>query len=291
MKNILVFNATGAQGNTIAQKLMQEGNQVIAPARSEEKVSQLKSQGVEGHLTDFSTSSLAPIIKKADQVVLQIPAAIAPNQMVEISENAMRAIQEAGYPKTVFVISSTIPKDTTGVSSVDARVKMKELAKKHLPKTPILSSTEYLENFSTAYREPILEHNIIPQTIPSDKAVNYLSWLDLAKYVSAALKSDKLEGKVYPIGGLEGLSGGDLSERLGKILDKKLMYVPVTYEQQEQALTPFMGAAVAKDYAEFYQWQDGDGAYLLNPDTSEIRNLLGVNLDSFETWAEQAFEG
>ncbi|MEO0902077.1 MAG: hypothetical protein AAFY00_08645 [Bacteroidota bacterium] len=57
----------------------------------------------------------------------------------------------------------------------------------------------------------------------------------------------------------------------------------------EGILTPIMGAEVAKDYAEFYHWQDTTGASLLNPNTDEIRSLLNVNLPSFEEWAEKAF--
>lgn len=290
MESIVLFNATGAQGGTIARALKKKGKNVIAPVRSKEKIQILEQQDVTGHHSDFSTASLIPIIKKADKVVLQIPAIIAPEQMVALCSNAVEAIMKAGYPKTVFVISSTIPMGVTGKSSVDARLKMKQIAEVKLPETPILSATEYLENFSTAYRVPILNDGVIPQTIPADRPVNYLSWQDLADYVTAALESDKLEGKVYPIGGIAGLTGIDLANRLGKVLSKDLQYVPITHEQLSQALTPILGEAIARDYAEFYEWQDSDGAELLNPDTNEIRTLLNLKLPSFESWAETAFK-
>jgi hypothetical protein len=50
-----------------------------------------------------------------------------------------------------------------------------------------------------------------------------------------------------------------------------------------------MGKDIAKDYAEFFEWQDTDGATLLNPDTTDIRNLLDIKLPSFEEWAKTAF--
>lgn len=77
------------------------------------------------------------------------------------------------------------------------------MAKEKLPNTPILSATEYLENFSTAYRQPIMENSIIPQTIPPNFLVNYLSWNDLASYVLAALNADNLEGKSIPLVGMK----------------------------------------------------------------------------------------
>ncbi|MEM7484168.1 MAG: NmrA family NAD(P)-binding protein [Bacteroidota bacterium] len=289
MNTILLFNATGAQGATISQRLLEKGNTILAPVRSKKNIEILGERGIKAFLTDFSTASLLPIIEKAEKVVLQIPAAVVPDTMTEIAEKAMEAIKEVGNPKTVFVISSTITDKYVGIRSVDARKKMVEMAMEKMPDTPILSSTEYLENFSTAYRQPIMENGVIPQTIPPTSPVNYLSWNDLASYVLAALESDNLSGEIYPIGGNEGLTGLDIAERLGKVLGKDLNYVPVTHEQLQGILTPIMGAEVAKDYAEFYQWQDTTGASLLNPNTEEIQNLLDVSLPSFEEWAQKAF--
>lgn len=85
------------------------------------------------------------------------------------------------------------------------------------------------------------------------------------------------------------MTGNALADRLGKVLGKTLNYAPVTHEQLQGILIPILGEAVAKDYATFYHWQDGDGADLLNSDTCDIRKLLGVTLPSFEEWAKQAF--
>lgn len=74
------------------------------------------------------------------------------------------------------------------------------------------------------------------------------------------------------------------------VLGKKLTYVPIAHQQLEGILTPIMGTKVAKDYAEFYHWQDTDGASLLNPNTKVLRDLLGIKLDSFEEWATKSFE-
>ncbi len=262
----------------------------MAPVRSKKSIQILKEKGIDAFLTNFSRESLVPELRKADKVILQIPAAIKPALMVKIAENAMNAINKAGYPKTVVVISSTIPKNETNKKSVNARLKIKEMSLEKLPNSPILSATEYLENFSTAYRDPILNNGVIPQTIPSYYPVNYLSWNDLSLYVESALKTKKLKGKVYPIGGLEGIKGTELAERLGKVLNKDLNYATVSYKQLEGILSPIMGPDIAKDYAEFYEWQDTGGAKLLNPNTTEIRNLLNVELPTFEQWAKKAFQ-
>lgn len=289
MSTILVFNATGMQGTTIANHLQAVGHKIVAPVRSEAKAAAMNAMGFEAFITDFTTESLTPRIQPVDKVVLQVPAQIAPESMVEIAQKALTAIKNAGSPKTVFIISSTLPDQPVGKESVDARVKMKELSLELLPDTPILSATEYLENFSTAYREAILGDGVIPQTIPPSYPVNYLSWGDLATYVDAALHSTQLEGRLYRIGGNEGINGKDLAKRLGTILGKDLHYAPITHEQLAGFLTPLLGESIARDYAEFYEYQDTEGQHLLNPDTQEIRSLLGIKLPSLEDWARVAF--
>ncbi|NAS12884.1 NmrA family NAD(P)-binding protein [Poritiphilus flavus] len=289
MEKIVLFNATGCQGSSIANRLLVNKVQIIAPVRSEKNIQLLKGRNIDAFLTDFSIRSLVPELHKANKVVLQIPAAVKPSLMIEIAENAMDAIVQAGYPKTIVVISSTIPTKLTNKESVNARLRIKEMSLEKLPDSPILSATEYLENFSTAYREPILKQGVIPQTIPSIHAVNYLSWNDLSLYVHAALNTTNLTGKVYPIGGNEGINGKELAERLGKVLKKELIYSAVSHKQLEGILTPIMGSEIAQDYAEFYIWQDTEGAALLNPDTDKIRKLLNIELPSFEAWAAGAF--
>ncbi|MDW3192962.1 MAG: NmrA family NAD(P)-binding protein [Cytophagales bacterium] len=290
MSTILVFNATGMQGLTIANRLKAGGHHIVTPVRTEEKAISMEEHGFEAFVSDFKRGTLVTRISQVDQVVLQIPAQIAPFEMVEIANQALSAIKEAGSPKTVFVISSTFPDHKVGKASVDARVKMKELSLELLPEAPILSGTEYLENFSTAYRGAIEGTGTIPQTIPPEYPVNYLSWSDLAIYVEAALKSTRLEGKLYRIGGKEGINGNELARRLGLILGKELKYIAITHEQLHGFLTPILGESVAHDYAEFYEYQDTVGQDLLNPDTEEIRSLLDIQLPDFEEWAKEAFK-
>ncbi|HAS40302.1 MAG TPA: hypothetical protein DCS93_07475 [Microscillaceae bacterium] len=289
MSKILLFNATGMQGNSIAQHLTAMGHDIIAPVRTSEKRAQMQAKGYEAFVTDYTLNSLVPALQKVDKVVLQIPAQIAPLAMIDITQKCIAAILEAGYPDTVFVISSTLPDQKVGISSVDARVTMKDLSLEKLPKTPILSATEYLENFSTAYRTVILKKGIIPQTIPANYPVNYLSWTDLAQYVEATLFADHLEGKLYRVGGIEGITGNELAKRLGSVIGKELHYVPITHAELAGFLTPILGESVAKDYAAFYEYQDTQGQHLLNPDTTEFRKLLGITLPAFEKWASVAF--
>ena len=113
---------------------------------------------------------------------------------------------------------------------------------------------------------------------------------DLAIYVEACLADNSLEGGFYPIGGLEGINGLMLAERLGKVIGKKLNYHTLSHQQLAGFLSPIVGEQLAGELAEFYVWQDTVGSSLLNPDTSTLRSRLNIELASFEEWAIKAFE-
>jgi len=211
----------------------------------------------------------------------------SPSLMIQLANNAIEAIKEAGAPPTVFVISSTVPTQKVHKDSPDARFEMKQKALETLPNAIILSATEYLENFSTSYREAIEKEGMIPQTIPDDLPVNYLSWNDLAIFVEATLRNESIKGGFYQIGGNEGINGSQLANRLGTILEKKLFYHTLTHQQLQGFLTPIVGQELASELAEFYEWQDTEGSHLLNPDTTKIRSLLGIKLPNFEDWAKK----
>lgn len=289
MKKVILFGASGQQGSVIAQHLISSGYTVIAPVRSQSNIELLGKQGIDAKLTDFSVQSLATIIQGTDKVVLQIPVVITPTEMLVFAENALKAISQAGSPHTVFNISSIIPNEPIGLNGPDTRLKLKELAKQILPNAIVLSSTLYLENFSQAYRQAIEQGGVIPQAIPNDIPVAYLSFSDLAVYILAALEKPELKGQFIPIGGSEALTGIELSQKLGTVLGKYIHYQGITSQELAAFLTPMIGEQTALQVAEMYEWEGTTGGRLLNPDVKKAQQLFGITLPDFDTWAKSAF--
>ncbi|OYQ49298.1 hypothetical protein CHU92_00335 [Flavobacterium cyanobacteriorum] len=290
MEKVILFGASGQQGSVIAQQLIEKGYKVIAPVRYQTNVESLNHKRIETRLTDFTTASLTNIIKEADKVILQVPVVITPAQMIEFVENALKAIAQAGSPHTVFSISSVVPIEFIGLNGPDARLKMKELTKQILPSAIILSSTLYLENFSQAYRQAIEQGGVIPQAIPTDIPVAYLSFSDLAMYILAALEKLELKGQFIPIGGSEALTGIELSKKLGVVLGKYIHYQGITSQELTAFLTPMIGEQTALQVAEMYEWEGTTGGSLLNPDVKKALQLFGITLPDFDTWAKSAFK-
>lgn len=290
MKKVILFGATGMQGTAIAKQLQKEKYHIIAPVRSNEKVELLAKYNIEAYQTDFSLESLTQITKKADEAVLLVQAVIATAEMVPFTKTALLAIKEAGIKRTVFNISSVIPDEKIGIAGPDTRLEMKEMAFEIIPTINVTSSTLYLENFSTAYRKAILEQGSIPQAIPADVPIAYISMDDLGKYVTAILKDNSLEGKFFPIGGKEALTGQEVAVQLSEIIGKSVNYFALQPEQLIEFLSGMLGKALAGQVGEMYAWEGTTGKNKLYPNTTDLQQQLGLDLPSFKEWAQKAFK-
>ncbi len=290
MSTILLFGASGQQGSAIARRLQEQGHSIIAPVHSETSLAVLRERGIEAVQSDFSLRSLIPLVQKANKVVLQVPVVISPAEMITFATNALEAIREAGSPHTVMNISSIVPVENVGLAGPDTRLALKNLAFEILPNSIVLSSTLYLENFSQAYRQAIEYGGVIPQAIPADIPVSYLSLDDLALFTIGALERIELQGKFIPIGGNDALTGTELAQRLSKVIGKDIHYQSITPEELAGVLKPMLGEQIALQIAEMYIWESTSGSSLLTVDVRYAQSLLGVTLpSSFEEWAQASF--
>lgn len=289
MSNILLFGATGMQGTAVAQKLLADGNKVISPVRSQEKANQLKKQGIEGIESDFSLSSLTSIAEKADKAIILVPAVIPTAEMLPFSETALQAVKTADITRVIFNISSVIPDTKVDISGPDTRLQMKEIPFNIIPEVTVTNSTLYRENFSTAYRQGIVEQGIIPQAIPYDVPVAYMSMEDLGEYLYAILQDDSFKGQYLALGGKDALSGKELEALLSEILGKEIKYQALPPEALVQFLSPMIGQELTTQVGEMYAWEGARGSEKLNPDTTALQTKLKLNLSSFKEWAKKAF--
>jgi uncharacterized protein YbjT (DUF2867 family) len=182
--------------------------------------------------------------------------------------------------------SSVIPPARTGVEAPDARVELLETVRQVLPQTVVLRPTLLLDNFSGPLR-PALEGGVVPQGIPADIPVAYISAEDQAAYAVAALDRPELAGELLPIAGAEAVTGSLLAAALGQAMGRKLTYVHLSQAQVREALA-FAGEAVAAAVAEMYAWEGTEGADQLAPDLTRTREALGVTPTPLADWAASA---
>lgn len=93
----------------------------------------------------------------------------------------------------------------------------------------------------------------MPQGIPADVPVAYISAEDQAAYAVAALDRPQLAGELFPIAGAEAVTGPELASILGEAMGTPLAYVPLSQDQVREALA-FAGPQVAAAVAQMYAW-------------------------------------
>jgi uncharacterized protein YbjT (DUF2867 family) len=128
---------------------------------------------------------------------------------------------------------------------------------------------------------------VVPQGIPADIPVAYISAEDQAAYAVAALDRPELAGELLPIAGADALTGPELAAALGQAMGKQLTYVSLSQAEVREALA-FTGEDVAAAVAEMYAWEGTEGADQLAPDLTRTRDALGVTPTPLADWAASA---
>jgi len=285
--HVLVYGATGTQGGPVARRLLERGDQVRVLTRAPASADGWQARGaqvVQGDLRD--SSGLIAAHHDVDAVFLQISASVTPSLIPQMARAALSAARDAGVPHVVMTTSSVIPPARTGFEAPDARVELLETVREVLPRTVVLRPTLLLDNFSGPLR-PALEGGVVPQGIPADVRVAYLSAEDQAAHAIAALDRPGLAGELLPIAGADAVTGPELAAALGQAMGKQLTYVPLSQAQVREALA-FAGEDVAAAIAQMYAWEAADGAGQLNPDLTRTRQALATAPTPLADWAASA---
>lgn len=273
--------ATGAQGGPVARRLLDRGDQVGVFTRDPAAARAWEERGATAVVGDLRDGSGLPAAHDGvDAVFVQISASVAPAEIPRLARTALTAAR--GVPHVVLTSSSVIPPARTGAAAPDARVALLETVREVAPHAVVLRPTLLLDNFSGPLR-PALDGGVVPQGVPADVPVAYLSAEDQAAYAVAALDSPELAGELLPIAGPDAVTGPTLAAVLGRALGRPLAYVALTPAQVREALG-FAGEAVA----EMYHWEGTAGADQLAPDLTRTRALLGVAPTPLADWAQRA---
>lgn len=282
---VLVFGATGTQGTHVVRRLREAGRRVRALVRSRVKGETLDASLVEGSLDDVR--SLVRAAEGAGSAVVLFSTSVPPAEILVHARNALEAVAQARVAHVVVSTSSIVPSRDTGVEAPDTRRRLVELIARLVPHAVVLSPTLYLENFSVALR-PALDQGVIPQAIPANVPVAYLSLDDHARFLAAAVARPSLAGRTFAIAGAEALDGEQLAATLGAALGRPLGYVPLAASAMVAQLTPIVGAQVAEAIGQMYAYEGNEGASLLHPPQEDVRAALGVVPRSVADWAREA---
>ncbi|CAK7210077.1 hypothetical protein SCUCBS95973_000670 [Sporothrix curviconia] len=217
---VVVFGASGVQGQAQVIELVRAGHHPVAVSRSP-KTLEVDGTPVETAAADFADSAgVAKALEGAEIVFLNLPSTSF-QKSETILHGAHVIAQEikkqASVRLTVFNTSMPVPDESQEIRAQDDRRTIRtDLRDQGLPVISI-QPVCYLENLLEGWALPPIrdEHTLVYCHKPSLRA-NWISHIDVAKLMISAMQRPELAGRNIPVGGPETVRLVELAEKLGR---------------------------------------------------------------------------
>jgi uncharacterized protein YbjT (DUF2867 family) len=290
----VVTGATGHIGGGIAEKLLSDGKQVRAIARSRDKLAALAKRGAEiaeGNLED--SVFLAKNFVGAEAVFVLIP----PNLQAEdfgayqdrIGESIVKALAEAGVRKVVHLssIGADMPKGNGPVAGIYRQEqRLNALAGVDvLHLRPGYFMENYLANI------PLIKGmGIAGSVLKADLRIPQIATRDIAAHAATRMAKKDFSGKsVQDLLGPRDLSMGEATAVIGKTIGKPDL--PYVQFPSPDALKGMMGAGISRSVAEgFVEMNESFNAGLIRIPQRNAGNSTPTTIEDFAPIFAAAFQ-
>ncbi|WP_141506143.1 SDR family oxidoreductase [Paenibacillus luteus] len=285
-KKVLVYGAAGVQGGAVAQKLIKDGYEVYAIARSKDKESQLRSAGIHPVIGELGQlDSLVQAHANIDIVYLQLPVDFHLSQVRSYIKHAVEAAITAKAQLLVVNTNVYVPEHETDATAIEIKRELKDAVRHSGLPYIFLQPTLYLENLCLP---GILQGNVLAYPVPAQQPLSWVSIDDAAAYALYAIQHPELAGQTLQIHGSEALSGNQLAELFSKALARPVSFHSLAIDNFKAALTPLLGAETSAGLAGLYSWIQNNSESMPLPDGSASSLLPDLGGTSTEAWIQQA---
>ena len=297
MSHILVYGATGSQGNPVARKLLDEGHHVRVLTRKPEGAKALANAGaeiLEGDLGD--PESLRSASEGVDAVFLLVPFFTEnPTDGGRYGKNAIDAAKEAGVKLLVWNASGEIPPGRSGNPGFDSRIDLLEHLQESGVPYVVIQPTAYMENFLGPWTlSELAEADTYAYPTPNTVKMQWVATDDVAAFAVYALTHPELAPLNIKVAGPERLNGEEVAQRMSRALGRDITFRPMPaqeFGEKLDAVFPGMGEPAAQGYAMAYENPE---MFSSNVDVDAALSKMPIELTPLETWVREhqaAFSG
>ena len=281
----LVLGGTGTVGSAVVEKLLEHGEDVRVPSRSEERLEELPDgvDGVVGDLGDPSTYD--GIFRDFDRLFLL--NAVSPSELQE----GLVALEEARKVGADRIVYLSVHRAETGdhVPHFASKVAVERaLEGAGIPWT-ILRPNNFFQN-DLMMRQAIVEHGVYPQPI-GDVGLSRVDVEDIAEAaVNALLLPGHLE-ETYPLVGPETLTGEDCAGVWSEALGREVAYGGDDLDAWSEQALQAMPAWMVYDFRMMYRLFQEQGLAATRADLEATRRILDREPRGFGDWAAETAAG
>jgi NAD(P)H dehydrogenase (quinone) len=268
---LLVTGASGHLGRLVVEALLDQGtpaSDIVAAARTPEKVVDLSERGVEVRRADYDDpSSLDAAFAGVDRLLFISGSEVG--QRIAQHTNVIDAAKRAGIGFVAY--TSIIRADTTDLAlAADHRTTEELLAASGLTYA-LLRNSWYLENY-TGQLPTFLEHGAVLGAA-RDGRVSAATRADYAAAAAAVLAGGDHDGAVYELGGDHAFTLSELAAAVSRVSGREVVYRDLPVEDYTAAL---VAAGLPEGYAAALADSDrGIAEGALFTDSGDLSRLAG----------------
>ncbi|MEH1130488.1 SDR family oxidoreductase [Micromonospora sp. CPCC 206061] len=282
-----VTAASGHLGRLAVQALLDQGvpaDQIVAAARTPEKITDLAAQGVQVRQADYSKpETLTSAFAGTEKLLLISGSEVG--QRLPQHTNAVDAAVAAGVKLIAY--TSAPYADTTDLPVAPEHKATEEVVRASGVPFVFLRNGWYFENY-TANLAPALQHGAILGSA-GDGRISAAARADFAAAAAAVLTGDGHEGKAYELGGDEAFTMAELAAEVTRQSGTEVAYRDLPADEYEKAL---VAAGVPDVYANVLASCDvqiAKGALFI--DSGDLRRLIGRPTTSLADAVAAAVKG
>ncbi|WP_102125069.1 SDR family oxidoreductase [Deinococcus planocerae] len=290
MNTILVYGATGSQGEPVARRLLEAGHRVRILVRQPERAGDLRALGAEvmqGDLSDAEATRRAST--GADGVVFHLPFAGGnPMDRPMQARNVIDAAREAGVRLLVWNASGEIAPERTGNPGLDVRLDVLEVIQASGVPYVVLQPTGYMENFLGPWTAPeVASRDVFTYPVPNEVRMQWIASDDLGKFVAYAFAHPELAPLNLKVAGPERLSAEEVAERFSRALGRPIRFEPQSPEvfgERMDTIYPGMGRFAAMAYQRAFTDPPSMSS---DVDVDSALQKMPVTLTTLEDWVRE----
>ena len=278
----LILGGTGTVGNTVVNKLLEQGKSVRVLTRSAEKAASLPpgATGVVGDLQDPGT--FQQIFSEAESLFLL--NAVVPTELQE-GLAAVNEAQRVGTRHIVYISVQDVKKGPH-IPHFASKIAIEEAIKESGIAYTILRPNNFYQN-DLWLKDVILNYGIYPQPI-GDAGISRVDVGDIAQAAVNAFMQAGHENKTYTLAGPEPLTGEDCARVYSDTLGQEVRYGGNDLEGWRQQALQSMPSWMVYDLQLMFAMFQDKGLIASEGQIKETETILGKKPRSFRDFVQEA---
>ena len=280
---IVITGASGQLGRLVIKELLKKlpANEIVAAARTPEKVADLAALGVQVRLADYAQpATLDAAFKGAAQLLLISSSEVG--QRLPQHRNAIDAAKRAGVGLVAY--TSILRADTSPLGLAAEHQETEALLRASGLPHVVLRNGWYTENYLASV-PTALQHGVYIGSAGEGKIAS-AARADYAAAAAAVLTSPGQAGKVYELAGDEAYTLAELAAEIARQSGKAVVYQNLPEAEFKEAL---LGAGLPEHVAGLLSDSDvGVSKGGLFDDSHQLSRLIGRPTTTLATLVKAA---